>query len=96
MKLGPTLFFLLAGASVALAEPQMSVCEAVQRAEKHLQQTGVDRTGQHIQQVRLQYDPGKRAPYWEIIWAWDSARLGMELTARVYSDGSVEWRRLGP
>ena len=99
MKTIVLLILLLAGIlplQAEAAEPQLSVCQAVQLAEKHLQEKGVDRSGQHIQNVRRQYDAERRMGYWEIIWAWDSARVGMELSARVYPDGRVEWRRLGP
>lgn len=96
MKIRVALMAMLACHAVGANEPQPTVCEAVQRAENHLQQQGIDRSSQSVRMVRRQYDAAQRMAYWEIIWGWDTARLGMELSARVYPDGRVEWQRLGP
>lgn len=78
------------------AEVLPTPCEAVERAERYFKEKGIDPRRQHIQNLRRQYDAERRVQYWEINWAWDVARLGSELSARVYPDGRVEWRRLGP
>ena len=96
MKIRVAPLILLASGALAANEPQLTVCEAVHRAENHLQQKGVDRSGQSVRMVRQQYDAAQRMAYWEIIWGWDKVKLGMELSARVYPDGRVEWQRLGP
>ncbi len=82
--------------AAAGAESLPEPCVAIERAEGHFRQNGIDTAGQHLQTLRRQYDTERRMYYWEIQWAWDTPRLGMELFARVYQDGRVEWRRLGP
>jgi len=78
------------------AQSFLSPCQAIARAERHFREKGIDTAGQHIQNLRRHYDSERRMLYWEINWAWDTARLGMEHSARVFADGQVEWRRLGP
>lgn len=88
---------LLATALVAQAQPvPMQPCRATELAERHLREQGIDSSRQHVREMRMRYDENRKQTYWEVFWSWNEARLGGELTARVYEDGRVEWQRLGP
>ena len=94
----PLVFaILLATALAAQAQPvPMQPCRATELAERHVREQGIDSSRQHVREMRMRYDENRKQTYWEVFWSWNEARLGGELTARVYEDGRVEWQRLGP
>ena len=93
------LFFTILLAVALAAQAQtvpMSPCKAIELAERHFREQGVDSSRQHVREMRVRYDEGSKQTYWEVFWSWNEVRLGGELTARIYQEGKVEWQRLGP
>jgi hypothetical protein len=93
-----------AGGATALRE--LPLCQAVQLAQVEAEKQRIDLSCLRLTQAKLEYDDGSRAwpdgqarkgrLFWLLVWNWREPRLGGELSARVYDDGTVVFQRHGP
>jgi hypothetical protein len=81
---------------VSEARPPMTVCRAVEVAERYVLNANIDLSGQYVHSVQLQYDAERRERCWRIQWMWTRPALGGEFGLKVYFDGEVREDRLGP
>lgn len=78
------------------ARPSMTLCQAVERAERYVADAGVEVAGQYVHSAQLVYDEERRERCWRVQWMWARPALGGEFGLKVYFDGAVREDRLGP
>jgi hypothetical protein len=85
--------------------PAIPIGRAVELAERHAREQGLDLAGQFVHAARLEYDDAtrihpdgkrRRGQYWYVHWRWAMPRMGGETSVRVYLDGEILLERHGP
>jgi hypothetical protein len=78
--------------------PPISLSQALESASRYVTEHRIDLSGQFLQSITLQFEAAgeHRGHYWLVQWAWSQPRLGGEFSLRLYMDGTIEARRLGP
>ena len=78
------------------ARPSMTLCQAVERAERYVADAKVDVSGQYVHSAQLVYDAERQERCWRGQGMWPRPALGGEVGLTVYFDGTVREDRLGP
>jgi hypothetical protein len=81
---------------VIAVRPPLSICQALETAERYASEKGIDLSGQYVHSVQLLYDAERGALCWRIQWMWSRPALGGEFGLKVYFDGRIEEDWLGP